>query len=150
MYWHFEGKADLYNALLSSVGSKSAAITQAAIAGGGSLLDVLERVFVNLLAAVEADRQLRAIMELASFKTEITPELQARSPRTLRAGQSLLSGIADALGGGIRSGEIRADLDPIELARAFLGLQNGLLQLWLTNPRAFSLTRDRGWLSVST
>jgi hypothetical protein len=53
-----------------------------------------------------------------------------------------LAGIADALGGGVRSGEIREDLDPIELARAFLGLQNGLLQLWLTNPRAFSLTQS--------
>ena len=142
VYWHFEGKAELYNALLSDVGSRSAAVTQAAIAGGGTLLDVLERVFVDLLAAVETDRELRAVMELASFKTEITPELKPGHQERTRAGQALLAGIADALGGGIRSGEIREDLDPAELARVFLGLQNGLLQLWLTNPRAFSLTQS--------
>jgi hypothetical protein len=33
---------------------------------------------VDLLAAVEGDRQLRSVMELALFKTEVTAELKAR------------------------------------------------------------------------
>jgi len=65
--------------------------------------------------------------------------------------RAVQAGIADALGRGVRSGEIREDLDPIELARAFLGLQNGLLRLWMTNPRAFCLTRSaRARLHVYT
>jgi hypothetical protein len=40
---------------------------------------------------------------------------------------------------GVAAGELRADLDPAELARAFLIVQNGAVYLWLSDPEAFSL-----------
>jgi len=40
---------------------------------------------------------------------------------------------------GLDAGELRDDLAPEDLTRGFLALQNGLLYLWLADPRAFHL-----------
>jgi hypothetical protein len=40
---------------------------------------------------------------------------------------------------GIDAGELRDDLAPEDLTRGFLALQNGLLYLWLADPRTFHL-----------
>ncbi len=62
IYWHFKSKADLYGALLDTTGARSAQIVQEAAARGGRLADVLRRIFVRLLEAVESDRELRAVI----------------------------------------------------------------------------------------
>jgi hypothetical protein len=77
IYWHFKGKADLYNTLVEEFSARGAAVVQAAVAEGGTLLDILRRVFISQCALIEDDRQARAVMELALFKTGHDPELQA-------------------------------------------------------------------------
>ena len=51
----------------------------------------------------------------------------------------LLAGIAEAMRQGIADGDLRADLEPAEMARAFIAFQNGAMHLWLWDPTAFSL-----------
>lgn len=140
IYWHFGSKAALFNELIAGVGSRSASLTQSAAAAGGTLPEVLQRVFVDLLAAVEGDPQLRSVMELALFKTEMTAELRPGLQERTRAGQALLAGVAQAMQAGISAGELRADLAAPDLARGFLAAQNGLLYMWLADPKAFNLT----------
>ena len=43
------------------------------------------------------------------------------------------------MGQGIQAGLLRSDLEPKEMARAYLAFQNGLIHLWLTSPNQFSL-----------
>lgn len=139
IYWHFGSKAELYAALIEEYSTRGAEITQAAIAEGGTYSDVLRRVFVRLLTAVEEDADLRAAMELSMFKTEMTEELQHSLRQQRQAGRRLLQGIAGAMQQGINSGELRPDVRPEDMAHAFIALQNGAIYLWLTDPRAFSL-----------
>ena len=139
IYWHFKSKADLYNTLVEELSARGASVVQQAAAEGGTFLDILRRIFVRLCAVVEDDREVRAVMELGLFKTGYAPELQAGRKKQLEAGQAQLAGIAEAMKLGIAQGALRDDIDPLEMARAFIAFENGAIQLWLTSPKSFSL-----------
>jgi AcrR family transcriptional regulator len=139
IYWHFGSKAELYLALLDEYSGKSGEIIQAAAAQGGTLLEILARVFTCMLEAIETDPALREVMEISLFKTERTPDLVAALQRRRENTQALVQSIAAAMQQGIASGELRSDLDPLEMGRAFLAYQNGAIYLWLQDPAAFSL-----------
>lgn len=139
IYWHFKSKADLYNTLTDELSARGAGLVQQAVAEGGTLLEILRRVFVRQCALIEEDKEARAVMELAMFKTGLDPDLQAGRKKQLKAGSTLLEGITAAMQQGIDMGILRNDLDPADMARAFIAFENGAIQLWLSTPRAFSL-----------
>lgn len=142
VYWHFANKAELYRALLQMYGDRSLPIIQQAAQEGGSFLDVCERVLSRLLASLESDIELRAMMELTLFKTEQSTELAEVHRERVEATRALTGMIAGIMRQGIANGALRADADPFDLARAFLAYQQGLFYLWLTDPASFSL-RER-------
>lgn len=139
IYWHFKGKADLYNTLVEEFSARGAAVVQAAVEEGGTLLDILRRVFVSQCALIEDDQEARAVMELALFKTGHDPELQAGREKQIEAGNALIAGIAGAMRMGVEQGILRDDIDLTDMARAFLAFENGAIQQWLASPRSFSL-----------
>ena len=139
IYWHFGSKAELYNTLLQQFSARGAIVAEQAIAEGGSVLEVLRRVFVRQMVLVEEDEEVRAVVELALFKMELSPELESGRQQQIRSGKQLIAQIADAVQQGIERGELRADLDAADIARAFLAFQNGAIQLWLAAPEVFSL-----------
>lgn len=142
IYWHFKSKADLYNTLTSELSARGADLVQQAVAEGGSLLEILRRIFVRQCTLIEEDREARAVMELALSKTGTDPELQAGRKKQLEAGSALIEGIAGAMQQGIAQGVLRSDLDPADMARAFIAFENGAIQLWLTSPKSFSLKQS--------
>lgn len=139
IYWHFGSKAELYNTLIREYADRGNAIVQLAASEGGTLIDILRRVFIRQLQAVEDDRELRAIMELHLFKTGLVPELEEGRQQQIASGVGLTEMLAGIMGQGVELGLLRADIDPKEMARAYLAFQNGLLHLWLTAPSQFSL-----------
>lgn len=139
IYWHFGSKAELYHALLNEYSMLGSQLVQKAAAEGGTLVDILRRIFVRQMSAVESDPALRAMMELTLFKTEHLSELADIHQQQMVSTRALLESIAAALGQGISAGELREDIDPQEMARAFLALQNGLIYLWLQDTAAFSI-----------
>jgi len=139
IYWHFKSKADLYNTLTGELSARGANVVQEAVAEGGAFLEILRRVFVRQCALIEEDKEARAVMELALFKTGLNPELQAGRKKQLEAGTTLLAGITETMRQGIALGVLRNDLDPADMARAFIAFENGAIQLWLSFPKSFSL-----------
>jgi TetR/AcrR family acrAB operon transcriptional repressor len=139
IYWHFKSKADLYNTLVQEFSARGAAVVQQAVAEGGMLIEILRRVFVRQCALIEEDKEARAVMELALFKTGLEPELQPGRKRQLEASTALVAGLTDVMQQGIAQSVLRNDIDPADMARAFLALENGAIQLWLTLPSSFSL-----------
>jgi TetR/AcrR family acrAB operon transcriptional repressor len=139
IYWHFKSKADLYNTLIQELSARGASVVQQAVAEGGTLIEILRRVFVRQCALIEDDKEARAVMELALFKTGLDPELQAGRKKQLEAGNALIDGIADAMKQGVAQGVLRKGLDPVDMARAFIAFENGAIQLWLASPKSFSL-----------
>ena len=139
VYWHFDNKADLYNTLLAEFSAISSQVVAKAVEAGGTLPEILKRIFVRLLQEVERDRELRAVLELELFTMLRISELEASRQKQLEAGEQLLVGIAQAMEEGIKAGSLRKDFEPITMARSFLAFQKGAIQLWLLNPKSFSL-----------
>lgn len=142
IYWHFKSKADLYNTLTGELSARGADLVQQAVAEGGSLLEILRRIFVRQCTLIEEDREARAVMQLALSRTGSDPEVQAGRKKQLEAGSALIEGIAGAMQQGIDQGVLRSDLDPADMARAFIAFENGAIQLWLTSPKSFSLKQS--------
>ena len=139
IYWHFKSKSDLYNTLVDELSARGASVVQGAVAEGGTFLEILRRIFVRLCAVIEDDKEARAVMELGLFRTGLAPELQAGRKKQLEAGHAQIASIADAMRQGIAHGVLRDDLDPLDMARAFIAFENGAIQMWLTSPKSFSL-----------
>lgn len=139
IYWHFKSKADLYNTLIEELSTRGALVVQQAIAEGGPLIEVLRRIFVRQCTLIEEDKEARAIMELALFKTGLDPELQPGRKKQLEGGTTLIASLTAAMTQGIAHGVLRSDMEPADMARAFLAFENGVMQLWLTAPKSFSL-----------
>jgi TetR/AcrR family acrAB operon transcriptional repressor len=139
IYWHFGGKADLYNTLVDEYAGRANTIMQQAVSEGGTLPEILERVLVRQLQAIEDDGELRAMMELALFKTERVPELEEGRKTQIASGLALIDMLSGILAQGAKQGLLRGDVDPKIMAQAYLAFQNGLIQLWLTSPSQFSL-----------
>jgi TetR/AcrR family acrAB operon transcriptional repressor len=142
IYWHFKGKADLYNTLVEEMSARGASVVQQAIAEGGTLIDILRRVFISQCTLIEDDREARAVMELALFKTGLDTDLHAGRRKQIDAGNALISGIADAMKMGVSQGILRDDMDPNDMARAFIAFENGAIQQWLASPKSFSLKKS--------
>ena len=144
IYWHFKGKADLYNTLIEEVSARGGTVVQNAVAKGGTLLEILRRIFIDQCALMEDDKEARAVMELVLFRTGLNPELKAGRKKQIDEGNALIQGIAGALQMGIQQGQLRDDVDPTDMARAFLAFENGVIQMWLTSPKSFSLKASAG------
>lgn len=139
IYWHFKSKADLYNTLVEELSARGASVVQQAAAEGGTFLEILRRIFVQLCAVIEDDKEAQAVMELGLFKTGLAPELEVGRKNQIEAGHAQIAGIADAMRMGIAQGVLRDDMDPLDMARAFIAFENGAIQLWLISPNSFSL-----------
>lgn len=139
IYWHFKDKADLFNTLVQNVGLHREDVIRDALAQGGAFSDVFCRILVQLLRDVEEHREVRAVMELSLFKVERLPELQEGQDARRAASRALIDNMAQFLQQGIAAGELRADLDPYDAARAAMAFQQGVAMLWLSDPTAFSL-----------
>lgn len=142
IYWHFGSKAELYNTLVEEYAGRATVVMQQAIAEGGSLLEILRRVFVRQLQAIEQDDELRAVMELALFKTGGVPELEEGRKQQIESGLSLVDMLAGVMKQGAEQGLLRGDMAPKTMARAYLAYQNGLIHLWLSAPGEFSLEQS--------
>ena len=139
IYHHFGGKAELYNTLVREYADRGNQIMGQAASEGGTLLDILRRVFVRQLQSIEDDREMRALMELYLFKTGLIPELEEGRQQQIESGVSLVEMLAGIMSQGVQQGLLRSDVEPKEMARAYLAFQNGLINLWLTTPEQFSL-----------
>ena len=139
IYHHFGGKAELYNTLMEEASTQESGVVEAAISEGGSLREIMTRILSYSLALLEEDRRSRQIFELSLIKAGTDPELEAVRRQRLEQGELLISSTASIMAQGIIRGELRADLDPTTVARAFIAYQNGVAMLWLSNRQAFSL-----------
>lgn len=139
IYWHFKNKADLYNTLVNEILSRIGDVADAASGEGGDILQRGRRMGIRTLQVVEQDSEMRAVMELISYKTELTAELAEGFRAKVEITRAIVEVIANELRQGKEQGLIHPDVDPVDAARAWLGLRDGLVQIWLLDPKAFSL-----------
>ncbi|MBC7812791.1 MAG: TetR family transcriptional regulator [Burkholderiales bacterium] len=139
IYWHFGGKAELYTTLITESEAASQIRMDELVAEGGGVIDIMRRIAVHLLREIDQNERTRAIHELVMFKTGIEPELEQGMERKRQGIAALVSEIEGYMQIGIDSGEIRPDVNARDAALAFLGIQQGVIMMWLLNPSVVSL-----------
>ena len=142
LYHHFSGKAEMFNTLLQQAVDQPKQIVQVALTEGGTFLEIIRRVFVRQVIAVESDPVYRATVELVMFKLESNPELEPAKLLLARGRQASLELLQRSFKDGQRSGVVRKNLKPLELARLFLALQIGLFHVWSSQPEDFDLEQS--------
>jgi TetR/AcrR family acrAB operon transcriptional repressor len=142
IYHHFGSKADLFLALIEDASARGSTVIGDAIAQGGSFVDITRRVLEHALSLLEDDHRFREISALSLFNAGGSPELEPFVRLRREQARSQVEQIAQFFQAGIEQGVLRDDQPPEAMARAFLGLQNGLAMLWLSNPGLFSIKKD--------
>ncbi|MES2098671.1 MAG: TetR family transcriptional regulator [Pseudomonadota bacterium] len=142
IYWHFQDKADLFNAMMERVtlpleetdgtcGFKGADIT----------LSQMRDAFVGLLRKLTTEPQLRRVFEIATHKVEYVGEMSAVRDRHLAMRNACLTDIERALKRAVRSGAMPKGIAPRHAAIGLLALFDGLLQNWMLDRDGFDLLR---------
>ena len=142
IYWHFQNKADLFNAMMERVtlpleeanevcGFKGSDVTLAQLRDG----------FVNLLRKLTTDPQLRRVFDIATHKVEYVGEMNAVREHHLSLRNECLADLERALRRAVRTGQLPKGVSPRAAAVGLLALFDGLLQNWLLDRGGFDLSR---------
>jgi TetR/AcrR family transcriptional regulator, acrAB operon repressor len=139
IYHHFGGKVELYDALAKERFSRANRVLEDILAQDLLPVEKLRQLMVRALELLEEDPAYRTFQDLVLFKTAYAPELEQgmqAKRKSMADFQLMLTQLVQA---GIQAGEIRADVQPENVALAALGLVNGVTMMWLLEPGRFSL-----------
>jgi len=139
VYWHFAGKADLFEAMLDRVTLPLETLEGDPKAASLAPLDAVRARFMAGLTATAHDARTRRVFDIALHKAEYTGELRTLRSRRRRARSAWLSAMEGALRRAQRAGQIGQPTRARHTALALLALVEGLIAHWVLEPRAFDL-----------
>lgn len=133
VYWHFQDKGALFNAMLERVllPMEDAATLHRPLPGEAPLA-ALERHVVGLFERAVADEQAQRVFDIVTHKAEYVGEMDAMRQRLLRARRHHLALLTDGLA--------QAGLPPAQVPLQALCLQaviDGVFKGWMLDPTAF-------------
>lgn len=134
VYWHFQDKADLFNAMMQRVSLPlEESADQLEACDAHQPLDRLRQLLNMVIGRVATDEQVHRVFEIATHKVEYVEELRTVQQRHQQAVEEHLLVIGRCLQ--------RAGLD----TRDALGLHAlvvGLIHTWMLDPAAFDLATE--------
>ncbi len=140
IYWHFQDKVDLFDAMMQRV-MLPLDDMHAALAGDAPVLPTLRRHLRLVFRRLAQDEQVRRVFEIATLKVEYTEVAGALCGHRnkMRSGYQHL--LEQTLRRGQRTGELSTRYSARTLAIGLHALVSGLIQHWLIDPSAFDLQR---------
>jgi len=142
IYWHFEDKADLFNAMMERA-------TLPLEEGGGvcgfdknelSLAQMRDGV-VAVLRRVVVDPQMKRVFAIATHKVEYIGEMDAVRARHLNIRNGCLADVERTLKQAMQRGELARRVPARAAAVGLHALLDGLLQNWMLDPTGFNLVK---------
>lgn len=145
IYWHFENKADLFNAMCDRATLPlEALLDNMADPDQPDPLGLLRRASVQALAMVEQDGRCRRVFEILTLKCEYVDDLAPNVQRRQECRKGAREVFRLALENARQRGQVRADLDCPLAANALLAFIDGLIHDWGLEPEAYSLAKQAG------
>lgn len=145
IYWHFENKADLFNAMCDRATLPLEALMEnMADPEQPDPLGQLRRAIVQALTLVERDGRCRRVFEILTLKCEFVDELEGTVQRRQECRMGAREVFRLTLDNAARRGQIRQDLDTRLAASALLAFIDGLILDWGLEPGAYSLAEQSG------
>lgn len=139
IYHHFEGKSDLYSALVDLNSAKANQLAEQILQEGGTPATILRHLLVRLFQFAEEDEEYRAVVELSINMTGFAPELDEITEQILEGRRQLAQFLSNLIREGIKAGEFRHDVSPEDAALALVGFMNGMGLIWVQDPEHFSI-----------
>lgn len=140
IYWHFEDKADLFNAMMERATLPFEQLLQTQTPDGpGDPLATLEARWAEALRLTMHHAQTRRVFEIATHKVEYVQELLAVRDRHLLNRSQCLGEVENELARAQDQGLIGYATPVRDTALGLHALMDGLIQNWMLDPEAFDL-----------
>lgn len=139
IYWHFGGKAELFNTMVREQYARPVADSIAIFKMNSSPLEKLRTLLIKMICYPEEDSNYRTMLELVSWKTEAFPELAEGIQEKVQGTQEFVKHVTSLVQRGIDAGEIRAGWRAEIVATTAVGMIYGIISTWLLDQSAFSL-----------
>jgi TetR/AcrR family acrAB operon transcriptional repressor len=142
IYWHFEDKAALFNAMLerATMPLEAAMVADEEIDLADPLADLRERLMTAFRLTM-TDEKTRRVFEIATHRIEYVEELNGVRERHLRVFDDWLVRTERRIKVGIKHGILKTDLSPRAAAIALWAATDGLVRIWLLKPDSFDLLK---------
>ncbi len=142
IYWHFENKADLVNAMLQRVALPlEEAISRSADPNTADPVLEVRNSLLNALRKTVACPQVQRVFVIKMQKLEYVDELQAVRDKRINTRVGLIDQVAIGLKRGMAQGQLDRRLPARASAIALHALVSGLIENWLLDPSAFDLVQ---------
>jgi TetR/AcrR family acrAB operon transcriptional repressor len=140
IYWHFQDKAELFNAMMERATMPLEEGMQPPSAEAAQLtLTQLRWGLVNVFYTTMHNERTRRVFEIAMQKVEYSGEMQALQERKLASHREWREQNRAAFDHAVRLGQLPAGLDTRVAAVALVALVDGLLHQWMMDPSSFDL-----------
>jgi len=137
VYWHFKDKVELFLAMSDELEEMPA--LENLFAQPITNLHDLRHLLVGYLGFIINDERYRKYHEVVNFKTEWTQELEPVLKRNRRLAREIINLLKKDLAKLKHRGLLNHQVNPERSALAALALLEGLIALWLFDPKLFSL-----------
>jgi len=138
IYRHFKSKKDILLLMVGNIEDTWVADIEKSRIPGRTPLDVLDATILNRLSTIEQRRGV-SFLVMAEIISLGDKALNARISSVISRFNLL---IRDILSDGVKSGQIRPDLDLDAAAALFFGMLQGTVSIWALNEYRFNV-RER-------
>ncbi|EGH41622.1 regulatory protein, TetR [Pseudomonas syringae pv. pisi str. 1704B] len=143
IYWHFNNKADLVQAMLDSLQEPLDEMAEASQSEDEEdPLGCMRNLLIHLFHELALDPKTRRINEILFNKCEFTDEMcdfrRQRQDNAIQCHDRITLGLNNA----VRQGQLPKGLDTARAAVALFAYVNGIIYQWLLVPDSFSLPAE--------
>ena len=142
VYWHFENKAALFNAMLNQVRLPPEQLAEKLNADPQLSLQSLCDLCIAGLKILTHSEQKRRLLTILLHRCEFTEELRDAETRHNQFVQQFIDMCEKLLSDCQARGQLHSRINAFQASRALHGMLIGLIGDWLSNPQLFDPERD--------
>ena len=142
IYWHFQTKDDLYEAVLGYSQEPLEALVAECAGMRDTPVEAMDRFIEQWLSLLANNRQYRQSFEILLNKTELTDAMSRTLKRERALTKSIIGLFQDLVGRAVAGGLITTQEDPKDLGLLCYTYLMGITQTWLFAPKLFSLKKE--------
>lgn len=140
IYWHFQNKGDVFNAMMERVTlPMMARMTEITSVDEERPLDKIRRNTASALHQIVNNPQVRRVFEIATQKVEYVDDLQSVRERHIAGRSEYIDDMHRLIQLARDKGQLRTDMDLRHATLGLFALIGGLKNNWLLDPDAFDL-----------
>ncbi|MCV2352442.1 TetR family transcriptional regulator [Paucibacter sp. Y2R2-4] len=140
VYWHFQDKAELFNAMMERATMPlEEGMNPPSMVEGHLSLAELRWGLVNVFYTAMHNERTRRVFEIAMQKVEYSGEMQTLHERKLASHREWRGQNQAAFDHAVSIGQLPAGLNTRVAAVALVAMVDGLLHQWIMDPDSFDL-----------